>query len=144
MPGRMQLINKYYPEVKTVVDATKHARVDVNTDDCVKGTKKAPNKCAMARAFQRGNYTGAIISKSISYLIKGTKAIRYATPISVAREIVSFDRHQDFAPGRYTLSPPQVPKSPEEKRAYRKRAKPRNESSGYKQHVTTGVRSLFH
>lgn len=139
MPGRMQIINKYYPDVKTVIDATRHARVDVNSEDCVKGTKKAPNKCAMARAFQRNDYDGAIISRSVSYLIKGTKAIRYATPISVAREIVSFDRHQDFQPGRYTLSPPQKPG--QTTRKYRKA--PRNEPSGYKNHVTVGVRNLF-
>jgi hypothetical protein len=141
---RMQLIRKYYPEVKTVVDATKHVRVDVISDDCVKGTKKAPNKCAMARAFQRKNYNGAIISKAVSYLIKGTKAIRYRTPPSVAREIVSFDRHQDFQPGRYSLSPPPVVHPTENKRVYRKRTRPEGgEPSGYKNHVTAGVRSLF-
>jgi len=43
-----------------------------------------------------------------SYVIKGKKALRFATPASVQREIVSFDRHGDFAPGDYTL----VPKAP--------------------------------
>lgn len=124
-----------------MVDATRPVRVDITPEDCVKGTKKAPNKCAMARAFER-EYDGAIISKSVAYLIRGTKATRYTTPQSVAREIVSFDRHQDFAPGRYSLRPPFQPKVLKPGERARKN-KPRKEPSGYKNHFTTGVRSLF-
>jgi hypothetical protein len=39
-------------------------------------------------------------------LIKGNTAYRYITPESVVREIISFDRHQDFAPGDYGLRSP--------------------------------------
>ena len=45
------------------------------------------------------------LSEPASYVIKGKSAIRFATPERVQREIVSFDRHQDFAPGEYHLTP---------------------------------------
>jgi hypothetical protein len=119
MPTALQLIHKYYPEVKTIVDAKRVVRVDVSPEDCTKGNKKAPNTCAMARAFEREkNYDGAIISMSVSYLIRGEKATRFMTPEAVSREIVSFDRNADFAPGRYSLNPPSEKETLVGKRSY--------------------------
>jgi hypothetical protein len=99
----LRLVQKYHPNVTSIVDAKKPIAIFVTQEDCKQGTKGAPNSCAMAKAFSR-DWDGAIISKSVSYLINGTKAFRYLTPESVVREIVSFDRHQDFAPGKYGLS----------------------------------------
>jgi hypothetical protein len=161
MPRVLEIIHKYHPEVKTVVDAKRAVRVDVTSEDCAKGNKKAPNLCAMARAFEREkNYDGAIISTTVSYLIRGDKATRFMTPESVAREIISFDRHADFTPGRYTLKPPGETSTMEGKRRYNKaRLTARNKKrsrekerelrqeepgrdTGYKHHKTAGVRSL--
>jgi hypothetical protein len=40
----------------------------------------------------------------VAWIIKGNLAVKYEVPESVAREIVSFDRHHDFRPGEYQLS----------------------------------------
>jgi hypothetical protein len=111
----------------------------------------------MAKALERDkDYDGAIISTSVAYLIKGDKATRFRTPEAVTREIISFDRHADFAPGRYSLAPPGKSDTLEGKRKTRKVSKekkrednqkylagvPPGSTAGYKNHKTTGVRSL--
>lgn len=160
------LVRKYYPGVMAVVDAEKPVRVDITKEDSVKGTKKAPNKCAMARAVCRDkSYTGAIISTSVAYLIQGDKALRFKTPEAVSREIISFDRHADFAPGRYSLKPPGKTDSLAGRKVYSNgrggpgsKNRPRTDNDrttraarlaedpkadmAYKNHKTTGVRSL--
>lgn len=99
-------LHRHFPQVTEIVDATKAVRVTVGIEDNIKGKKNQPTECAMARAMRRDfNADGIIIGLSRSYIIKGKKAIRYQTTDTVAREIVSFDRHQDFAPGTYALSP---------------------------------------
>jgi hypothetical protein len=67
---------------------------------------RSPKRCALAKACRRMlKVDGASIGVGYSYLVKGAKAIRFATSEAVAREVVSFDRNRDFAPGRYLLSP---------------------------------------
>lgn len=105
-PGGRSFLHRHFPNVKEVVDATKAVKVIVQSRDNVEGRKKQPTECAMAKAMRREfNADGVIIGLSRSYIIRGDKAVRYQTPDSVARELVSFDRHQDFAPGVYSLSP---------------------------------------
>lgn len=101
----LSIVRKYHPKVTRVVDAKKSIKINVTKNDCKGGSKKSPSSCAMARACER-DFDGAIISTSIAYLVKGTKATRYRVPSAVSREIVSFDRHHDFAPGEYYLGKP--------------------------------------
>ncbi len=99
-------LRRHFPGVEEVVDATKAVKVIVGKRDNRRGKKGQPTECAMARAMKREfNADGVIIGLSRSYIVKGKKAIRFQTTDTVAREIVSFDRHQDFAPGIYSLSP---------------------------------------
>lgn len=154
MPRALDIIRRYHPGVTQVVDAKRTVRVQVTSEDCSKGAKKTPNDCAMAKAFKREkDYDGAIISMGTSYLIKGDKATRFKTPESVAREIVNFDRHSDFAPGRYSLVPVcpsstlgaskkyNSKKKKMENAAYRA-ANDAGRTAGYKKHKTVGVRTL--
>jgi hypothetical protein len=134
MPNVLAFVRKYHPGVKTVVDAKRPVRFEVTEEDGTQGHRKTPNNCAMVRALER-QYDHAVVSLGVAYLIKGDRAVRFKTPESVAREIVSFDRHSDFAPGRYTLSP-------YNRRVTKKSAKSPSGSSGYKKHKTTGVRVL--
>ncbi len=98
-------IARAFPQVKHVVLARRPVMVEVSAKDCADGKKLQTEECALAVATKRQFHAdGVAIRLSDSYVIKGNKAIRFATPVSVAREIVSFDRHQDFAPGRYRLS----------------------------------------
>lgn len=99
------IVRKYYPQVTRVVEAKRDLQILVTPADSRRSTKKSPNTCALARACER-EYEGAIISMSVAYLVKGDKAMRYMVPAAVSREIVSFDRHQDFAPGDYKLKAP--------------------------------------
>jgi hypothetical protein len=99
------LVRKYYPEVLTVMDAKQALTVEVTDEDRVRGRGKDPKACALARACGR-SWDGAVIGLKTIYLIKGTRATRFMTPESISREIVSFDRNQDFAAGTYRLRPP--------------------------------------
>lgn len=99
-------IRRLFPHVKTVVDADESLDIEVTSEDCEKAVSQDANECALARAVRREcAATAAIIGVSSSYIIKGTKAIRFDTSERIAREVVSFDRHHDFEPGHYTLSP---------------------------------------
>src|SRR5690349_2507973 len=99
-------VRKYFPNVKRVRDSTRTISVRVKPIDTKEGHKKDPGGCALARACVREHIAdAAIIGIGYSYLIKKGVATRYKTSNSVAREITSFDRHQDFAPGNdYKLS----------------------------------------
>jgi hypothetical protein len=99
-------VRRMFPQVKFAVDADHAIDVSVNAKDCKEAEALNPSECALARAAKRElKADGVIIGLGASYVIKGDKAIRYHTPESVQREIVSFDRHHDFAPGDYHLPP---------------------------------------
>jgi hypothetical protein len=99
-------VRNFYPKVRSVVDATKSIQIKVSNQDVTGAMPKKPEDCAMARACRRVfKADGAIVRPSVAYIIHGTTATRYRVPSSVTREIVSFDRHKDFAPGEYQLSP---------------------------------------
>ena len=99
-------LRQNFPNVRHVVDATSGVQVEVSSRDSQEGQKNQPTECAMAKALRRDSHAdGVVIGLSRSYVIKGDTAIRYMTPETVAREITSFDRHQDFAPGTYALAP---------------------------------------
>lgn len=98
-------VKKLFPEVEFAFDADKPVEISVEPRDCRDGRKLMPTECALARAARRElKADSVIIGMSTSYVIRGNTAIRFATPQSVAREIVSFDRNQDFAPGDYHLA----------------------------------------
>jgi len=99
-------IKKIYPQVTKVVDAKKTISINVKDIDNKAGRKKDFAECALAKACKRTKIADSVlIGLTTSYLIKGNIATRYKTSEAVSREIVSFDRHQDFASGRnYKLS----------------------------------------
>lgn len=119
-------IRQLFPSVTRCVDATEPVEISVTKKDCASGEKLSADECAMARAARRQMHAdGACIGMSYSYIVSGTTAVRYATPASVAREITSFDRHGDFAPGEYLLSAI-VPSQRLGRRHKRKHSGPKN------------------
>lgn len=104
MATAIQIVKRYYPDVTSVVDAKKAIKVEVTRADANSRAVKNHKECAMAVACKRQGADGAIICVKVAYLIKGTKAIRYSTPESVGREIISFDRNAGFEPGTYSLA----------------------------------------
>ncbi len=98
-------VKKLFPGVEFAFDADKPVEISVEARDCKDGKKLNPSECALARAARRELHADSvIIGMSTSYVIRGNTAIRFATPQTVARELVSFDRNQDFAPGDYHLA----------------------------------------
>lgn len=106
--GRNSLkrIQELFPNVRRVRDAKRGVTIRVLPEDSTKGRRKDPQSCALARACVREHIAdAAIIGVGSSWLVKGRVATRYKTSTGVGREIVSFDRHQDFAAGAdYRLS----------------------------------------
>jgi len=133
-------ISRLYPNVKFCEEATKAINVDVSRNDCKVGRKSDPTECALAKAVKREFHAdAAIIGMTTSYIIKDNKAIRYSTPDSVKREIISFDRHQDFEPGSYYL----IPSSPANRLgSHRSSGKSGNHKTRRVYHKTARVRIL--
>jgi hypothetical protein len=103
--NRLAHVNKLFPGVKRVVDSRTSLEVHVGEVDCKSAQPNEPDDCALARAVKREyKADGVIIGIGGSYIIRGDRAIRFQTTGSVGREITSFDRHHDFAPGVYRLS----------------------------------------
>jgi hypothetical protein len=101
MKNSLNMVRKLFPTVKKVVDATRPVRLEVTKADNEAGRRHDPSGCALAKACLRQlKADGAIINVSTSYVVKGDTATRYKTSETVAREITSFDRHQDFVPGK--------------------------------------------
>jgi hypothetical protein len=101
----LTIVQRHFPNVEKIVDADDSIAVKVTKRDSDNGRKKDAGECALAKACVRElEADGAIINVSYSYVITGKKATRYSTSVAVAREITSFDRHQDFQPGTYVLS----------------------------------------
>lgn len=101
-----RFLRRLFPNLKKVVNSPKGILVSVNESDCKNAVPNSPQACAMAKAIKRKyKAEGAVIGIKSSYVISGTIAIRFFTPVSVQREITSFDRHGDFEPGHYCLSP---------------------------------------
>lgn len=98
-------LTRDFPQVERVIFADKSVKVDVHPRDCKEGKKFQTSECALAKAAKRQFHAdGVAIRLTDSFIIKGKTAIRFKTPESVKRELVSFDRHQDFAAGTYQLS----------------------------------------
>lgn len=134
-------VKKLFPQVEYAVDADRPVEVSVSAKDCKEARRLSPDECALARAAKRElKADGIIIGMSTSYVIRGKHAVRFATPESVSREIVSFDRHQDFAPGDYYLTP----KAPSSKlgTSYKGIAGGKNKDAKRKIHHSARVRVL--
>lgn len=103
--GALNTVQKFFPQVKKVVDANEPADIEVTTKDATLKGVKNHESCAMAVACKRKfHLDGVIISRSTAYLIKGRQARRFKLPPATAKEVVSFDRGGGFAPGTYRLS----------------------------------------
>jgi hypothetical protein len=111
-PATIKRIRRYFPNVDRIADSTKPLEVEVTQRDVKKAKQLKEDCCAMAKACERKDgIDGAIIKTTCAFIIRGNMAIKYHVPACVTREIISFDRHGDFRPGKYYLNP--VPKSHE-------------------------------
>lgn len=137
----LSIVRAYYPGVTMVADSRKSVTINVSKEDCTKANSKQPSACAIARACRR-KYDGAVISLSTAYLIRGSKAFRFKVPVSVSRELVSFDRNHNFAPGEYTLNAPSASLRLGPRRHSQPKDKGRYARLKRRNHKTSGIRSL--
>ena|SRR5437899_952677 len=104
MPAALVTVKKFFPKVKSITDATKNTRIEVTKDDAGSKAVKQHAACAFAVACKRKfHLDGVIVSRSVAYLIKENKAVRFKLSPSIEKEIVSFDRGSEFAIGEYLL-----------------------------------------
>lgn len=90
-------------------DAKRPLQLAINQDDIRKAKPLDPENCAAACAIKRQGFAQAVVMRSTTYVNHGTvenpKWLRYATPTSLAREIVALDRGGRVEPGDYLIKP---------------------------------------
>jgi hypothetical protein len=107
MPSALSIVQKFYPEVETVVDAEEDVQIEVTKRIAQSAAVKNHKKCAVAVSCEKQlDVDGAVVSLDMAYLVKGTEATRLRVPRAIQRELVSFDRDAGFMPGHYTLKAP--------------------------------------
>lgn len=134
-------------EVRSVVDASRHIKIEVTSSDNQSSEVKKHTACALAVACRRAlKLDGAVVSRAMAYLVRGSEATRYRLPNAVSREIAAFDRGASFEPGLYQLRKPEPSgrmgadrrKNRDKNRSHGKGRKPINF-----RHITTNVRTAL-
>ncbi len=123
-----------------VVDAKHSIYLEVKPIDVKNANKKSPNSCAAAKAGQRELNTDVRVFLTRTYVKQNNKWVRFMTPESASREIISFDRGASFEPGEYKFNP--LPPT-ERLGAYRGKSNKKEVNSDRrirKQHATGNVR----
>lgn len=140
MATALQIVRRFYPEVKEVVDSKRNRSIEVTSQDSKSRAVKNHKECALAVACKRVFHAdAAIICVKTAYIITGNKAIRFTNPESVRREIISFDRHAGFEPGHYSLSKVSPANAIGAKRRFMKRT---GQGNGPSYHKTDNVRVI--
>jgi hypothetical protein len=142
--GMLRIVNKHFPGVTRVEDAKKPITIEVTKEDDKNSKRKNIEECAMAVACKRAfKADGVILARSVAYLIKGTLAVRFQIPPSVAREITSFDRGAGFEPGTYQLSKPTPSMTLEYKKKHAAKGGNTDPKGIRKYHLTTNIRTVL-
>lgn len=146
-PRTVSAVRRYFPQVDRVADANKPLKIRVTEKHGESAKQMKHQACVLAKACEDvPEVDGAIIKTTTAFLIKGNMAIRYILPATVTREIVSFDRHNDFRPGEYQLSPMCKSHMLQNKRGGGNHTKPKGILTHRKKliakHRTEGIRGL--
>lgn len=100
-------VQKFFPKVTRLRDADSNITIEVTRQDDKVSRRMDHAGCALAVACKRKFHAdGVIISRTMAYMVKGDEAIRFDVPERATREIISFDRGGEFAPGEYHLNKP--------------------------------------
>ena len=143
MKSALNIVQKFFPKVGAVKDATRNTVIEVTKRDEAASRRKDHNQCAMAMACQRAMHLdGVIIARTIAYLVKDRVATRYCLPESVTREVVSFDRGGGFAPGEYKLLKPNISHRLDSAGGHN-RQKKNTAKRPEPKHMTSGIRTVL-
>lgn len=146
MPTALSIVQRFYPSVTTVVDATEHMKVKVTKRDCESRAVKNHQECALAIACKRSlQVNGVIIAIRAAYLVDGKKAYRYGLGESIAREVTAFDRNGRFEPGEYQLLKPSHRIGDQRSSGSRTYTKSngKGKGKGKYRHITTDIRDIY-
>jgi putative transposase len=144
MPSALSIVQRFFPEVSSVVDARADQEIEVTKRDTSLATVKNHKQCAMAVACKRKfELDGVVISIHTAYLVKGRQATRYLLPESVSREVVSFDRNGGFSAGEYTLIKPGKHHRLGEHSPQSNKHNGTKKRSGIRHHFTEGIRTIL-
>ena len=122
-------------EGSPVVDADAAMMLQITPNDVKGASKKNPATCAAARAGQRELGKDVRVFLTRTYVKEKNHWIRFKTPESVSREIISFDRGSAFDPGEYHF----VPLSPSQRLGgYRGPSTPKTGKHKPRPHHATG------
>jgi hypothetical protein len=136
-----RVVLRHFPIVKRLLEARHGAVIDVTSKDVNSAKRMKGDACAMAKAICRQTHAdGALVGLGYTYIIKGNTATKYVTSAPVQREITSFDRHHDFAPGTYKLSPLPQSQTRKAKKAY----KAKNHGNSPSRHAKPVVHKKTH
>lgn len=142
MASALQVVQEFFPDVRSVVDADEPSIVEVTKRDSDSAAVRNHKACAMAVACKRKMAAdGVIVSVSTAYVVRGKKAVRYHLPERVSREVVSFDRNGGFAPGEYALNVPDKSNRIGHMNGGSKRTNGKGKK--VKHHHTTGIRTVL-
>lgn len=89
-----------------VVDAIRPINLEINKLDVAHAKKSDPANCAAALAGKRILHKEVRVFLTRTYVKEKKHWVRYITPQSVSREIISFDRGAAFEPGEYKMDRP--------------------------------------
>ncbi|HWS65725.1 MAG TPA: hypothetical protein VN325_23445 [Steroidobacteraceae bacterium] len=93
---------------KKVRDAKSKLMINIVKRDVDNAAKMDPGNCAISRAVKRCAHAHQVIvhrSRTYVQMNQGSDWLRYETPESAARELISFDRGAGFQEDNYTLRP---------------------------------------
>ena len=108
-----------------VIDSTRDLNVDVQVRDIKQAKKNDPGNCAIAKAIKRETGKDAKVFLTRTYVKEKDHWERYTTPLRASREIVSFDRSQQFDPGNYKVNCPGTGQTLRYQRGYQRPRKTR-------------------
>lgn len=94
-----------FPQVRDVVDADEPLEAEVTSNDVSMGTRKKHRVCPYATACKRKTHCPVIISRSVSYVIMSTTAVRYHNSTALQRQIAVYDQGGEFEVGVYAMNP---------------------------------------
>jgi hypothetical protein len=89
-----------------LVDAAEDLQIEIKKGDINTARQKDPANCAAANAAKRVLHTEVEVHVSRIYVKDKNRWVRFITPESISREIISFDRGAIFEPGEYTFKAP--------------------------------------
>lgn len=96
-----------------IVDAKESLVLEVVPQDVTRAQAKNSRCCALVRACERQmpNVRAAFFLRSTAYLEFDDRIERFNLPMSVQKEIISFDRNRVMEPGVYQLTRPRPGRS---------------------------------